>query len=100
LLWGRRNLRNEKFKKLNFSFDINKQQAIIVITLIWLNLYFKTMTDIKQKKENVKMHLKDLRQNLKKMHLAVTQDLTLPQPDEVKKLMYKMDQLLNLIETK
>ena len=30
------------------------------------------MTDIKQKKENVKMHLKDLRQNLKKMHLEVT----------------------------
>jgi len=26
------------------------------------------MTDIKQKKENIKMHLKDLRQNLKKMH--------------------------------
>ena len=24
------------------------------------------MTDVKQKKENVKMHLKDLRQNLKK----------------------------------
>ena len=24
------------------------------------------MTDIKQKKENIKMHLKDLRQNLKK----------------------------------
>ena len=58
------------------------------------------MTDKKQKKENVKMHLKDLRQNLKKMHLAVTEELTLPQPDEVKKLMHKMDQLLNLIESK
>ena len=57
------------------------------------------MNDIKQKKENVKMHLKDLRQNLKKMHLAVTEDLTLPQPDEVKTLMQKMDQLLNLIES-
>ena len=58
------------------------------------------MTDIKQKKENVKMHLKDLRQNLKKMHLAVTEELILPQPDEIKILMNKMDQLLKLIESK
>ena len=58
------------------------------------------MTDTKQKKENVKMHLKDLRQNLKKMHLAVTEELTLPQPDEVRSLMNKMDQLLKLIESK
>ena len=58
------------------------------------------MTDIKQKKENVKMQLKDLRYNLKKMHLAVTEELTLPQPDEVKTLMNKMDQLLKLIESK
>ena len=58
------------------------------------------MTDIKQKKENVKMHLKDLRQNLKKMHLAVTEELILPQPNEVKTLMNKMDELLKLIESK
>ena len=58
------------------------------------------MTDIKQKKENVKMHLKDLRQNLKKMHLSVTEELILPQPDEVKTLMNKMDHLLKLIESK
>ena len=58
------------------------------------------MTDIKQKKENVKMHLKELRQNLKQMHLAVTEELLLPQPDEVKTLMNKMDQLLKLIESK
>ncbi len=58
------------------------------------------MTDVKQKKENVKLHLTDLRQNLKKMHLAVTEELILPQPDEVKKLMNKMDQLLKLIESK
>ena len=56
------------------------------------------MSDIK--KENVKMHLKDLRQNLKKMHLDVTDQLILPQPDDVKKLIYKMDQLLKLIESK
>ena len=58
------------------------------------------MTDIKQKKENVKMQLKDLRQNLKKMHLSVTEELILPHPDEVKILMNKMDQLLKLIESK
>ena len=58
------------------------------------------MTDIKQKKENVKLHLKDLRQNLKRMHLAVTEELILPQPDEVKTLINKMDQLLKLIESK
>ena len=58
------------------------------------------MTDIKQKKENVKMHLKDLRQNLKKMHLEVTEELILPEPDDVKELMNKMDLLLKLIESK
>ncbi len=58
------------------------------------------MTDLRQKKDNVKMHLKDLRQNLKKMHLEVTEELVLPQPDDVKKLMNKMDQLLKLIESK
>ena len=58
------------------------------------------MSDVNQKKENVKMHLKDLRQNLKKMHLEVTEELMLPKPDEVKKLMNKMDQLLKLIESK
>ena len=58
------------------------------------------MTDIRHKKEDVKKHLKDLRQNLKKMHLSVTEELILPKPDEVKFLMTKMDQLLKLIESK
>ena len=58
------------------------------------------MTDIKQKKENVKMHLKDLRQNLKKMHLEVTEELLLPNPEDVKLLMNKMDKLLKIIELK
>ena len=44
------------------------------------------MTDVSKKKENVKMHLKDLRQDLKKMHLAVTEELLIPQPDEVKNI--------------
>tara|TARA_Y200000002_G_scaffold34347_1_gene25158 strand:+ start:66 stop:242 length:177 start_codon:yes stop_codon:yes gene_type:complete len=58
------------------------------------------MTEVNKKKENVKMHLKDLRLDLKKMHLAVTEELLLPQPDEVKNLMYKMDKLLKAIESK
>ena len=58
------------------------------------------MTDVRQKKENVKICLKDLRKDLKRMHLTVTEELLLPQPDEVKTLMYKMDQLLKVIESK
>ena len=58
------------------------------------------MTDITKKKESVKLHLKDLRQNLKKMHLEVTEELILPRPDDVKNLMNKMDQLLKVIESK
>ena len=58
------------------------------------------MTDVRQKKENVKMHLKDLRNELKRMHLTVTEELLLPQPEEVKTLMYKMDQLMKVIESK
>ena len=57
------------------------------------------MSDIKKRKEDVKMHLKELRQNLKKMHLEVTEELILPQPDDIKKLMSKMDTLLNIIES-
>ena len=58
------------------------------------------MNDFRQKKENVKMHLKDLRKDLKRIHLTVTEELLLPQPDEVKTLIYKMDQLLKVIESK
>ena len=58
------------------------------------------MSDIRQKKENVKIHLTKLRKNLKKMHLEVTEELILPKPEDVKDLMNKMDQLLKLIESK
>ena len=58
------------------------------------------MIDIKTQKENVKMHLKDLRLDLKKMHLAVTEELSLPQPEQVKILIHKMDKLLKEIESK
>ena len=58
------------------------------------------MTDLGKKKEDVKMHLKDLRADLKRMHLSVTEELVLPEPDEVKTLMFKMDTLLKVIESK
>ena len=70
----------------------------MMLILSLIKFKFFPMTDINQKKENVKMHLKDLRQNLKKMHLEVTEDLVLPQPDDIKILMNKMDELLKLIE--
>jgi len=56
------------------------------------------MTDINNKKEDVKMYLKDLRSELKRMHLAVTEEFLLPEPEDVKALMMKMDSLLNAIE--
>ena len=56
------------------------------------------MNDINNKKEDVKMHLKDLRSELKRMHLAVSEELLLPEPDEIKTLMSKMDLLLKAIE--
>ena len=58
------------------------------------------MSDSDQQKDDVKMHLKDLRSELKKMHLAVTEELILPEPDDVKTLMSKMDILLKVIESK
>ena len=66
---------------------------------LYKNFNFSLMTDLREKKESLKMHLKDLRQNLKKMHLEVTEELILPQPDDVKKLMHKMDELLKVIES-
>tara|TARA_B100000945_G_C20381839_1_gene597679 strand:+ start:97 stop:273 length:177 start_codon:yes stop_codon:yes gene_type:complete len=58
------------------------------------------MTDLGQKKDYVKMHLKELRAELKRMHLSVTEELVLPDPEEVKNLMGKMDTLLKAIESK
>ena len=56
------------------------------------------MTDINKRKDDVKTHLKDLRSDLKRMHLAVTEEMLLPEPEEVKALMSKMDLLLKAIE--
>ena len=58
------------------------------------------MATAKEKKEEVKASLKILRSELRQMHLGVTEELTLPEPTEVKKLMTKMEHLLSVIEPK
>jgi len=58
------------------------------------------MATAKEKKEEVKASLKILRAELRKMHLGVTEELTLPEPTEVKKLMVQMEDLLSVIEPK
>ena len=58
------------------------------------------MATAKEKKEEVKASLKILRAELRKMHLGVTEELTLPEPTEVKKLMTQMEELLVVIEPK
>ena len=82
-------------------FSINNHPNIRIISLSSIKFKnFNPMTEISQKKENLKMHLKDLRQNLKKMHLEVTEELILPKTGDVKDLIDKMDKLLKLIESK
>ena len=58
------------------------------------------MATAKEKKEEVKASLKILRAELRKMHLGVTEELALPEPTEVKKLMTQMEELLSVIEPK
>ncbi len=58
------------------------------------------MATAKEKKEEVKASLKILRSELRKMHLCVTEELSLPEPTEVKELMTKMEELLKVIEPK
>ena len=58
------------------------------------------MATAKEKKEEVRASLKILRAELRKMHLGVTEELTLPEPADVKKLMTQMEDLLSVIEPK
>ena len=58
------------------------------------------MATAKEKKQEVKASLKILRSELRKMHLGVTEELSLPEPTEVKKLMTQMEELLTVIEPK
>tara|TARA_Y100001968_G_C18976008_1_gene534542 strand:- start:341 stop:541 length:201 start_codon:yes stop_codon:yes gene_type:complete len=58
------------------------------------------MATAKEKKLEVKEQLKKLRAELRVMHLAVTEDMSLPEPVEVKKVMTQMESLLEVIEPK
>ena len=58
------------------------------------------MTTAKEKKEEVKKYLKKLRSELRVIHLAVTDELQLPDPNEVKALMNQMEDLLLVIDPK
>ena len=58
------------------------------------------MATAKEKKEEVRASLKILRSELRKMHLGVTEELSLPEPTEVKKLMTQMEELLVVVEPK
>tara|TARA_B100000029_G_scaffold512041_1_gene607648 strand:+ start:1139 stop:1339 length:201 start_codon:yes stop_codon:yes gene_type:complete len=58
------------------------------------------MATAKEKKAEVKAHLKKLRSDLRAMHLRVTEELTLPDPGEVKTAMAQMEELLQVVEPK
>tara|TARA_Y100001968_G_scaffold333713_2_gene398630 strand:- start:7982 stop:8191 length:210 start_codon:yes stop_codon:yes gene_type:complete len=58
------------------------------------------MATTKEKKEIVRSSLKLLRSELRQMHLTVTEQLTLPDPSDVKELMDKMEKLLEVVEAK
>ncbi len=58
------------------------------------------MATAKEKKEEVKTYLKKLRADLRVMHLGITEELTLPDPVEVRKVMTQMEELLAVVEPK
>ena len=58
------------------------------------------MATAKEKKEEVKTHLKKLRSELRTIHLAVTEQLKLPEADNIKELMLQMEDLLMVVDTK
>ncbi len=58
------------------------------------------MATAKEKKEEAKAHLKQLRSDLRVMHMAVTEDLKLPDPLEVRRVMTNMEKLLEVIDPK
>ena len=96
--------RNEKEQELGIRSSHEIENEIIFLALSEIK---DRLDSIDQRIEGIEQtvraqegHLKDLRKNLKKMHLAVTEELILPDPDEVKTLMNKMDELLKLIDSK
>ena len=58
------------------------------------------MPTAKEKKEEVKKSLKKMRSELRTIHLAVTDELKLPEADSIKDLMCQMDELLLIIDPK
>ena len=58
------------------------------------------MATAKEKKEEVKKQLKKLRSELRVMHLRVTEELILPEANEVKEIMTQMEGLLQVVDPK
>ena len=58
------------------------------------------MATAKDKKEAVKSHLKKLRSELRTIHLAVTDELKLPEASHIKELMTQMEVLLSVVDPK
>ena len=58
------------------------------------------MSSAKEKKEEVKTHLKKLRSELRTIHLSVTEELKLPEADNIRDLMLQMDELLSVVDPK
>ncbi|AAP99957.1 MULTISPECIES: hypothetical protein [Prochlorococcus] len=58
------------------------------------------MATAKEKKEEVKAQLKKLRSELRTIHLAVTDELKLPEADNIKELMNQMEEMLLVIDPK
>ena len=58
------------------------------------------MATAKEKKEAVKTHLKKLRSELRTIHLAVTDELKLPEATDIKELMTQMEDLLSVVDSK
>ena len=55
---------------------------------------------IKEKREEVKARLNDLRKDLRLMHQGVSESQTNPDPGDVRTAMTKLEELLALLETK
>ena len=55
---------------------------------------------IKEKREEVKARLNDLRKDLRLMHQGVSESQTNPDPADVRTAMTKLEELLALLETK
>ena len=49
------------------------------------------MATAKEKKEEVKKHLKKMRAEVREIHLAVTDELKMPEAKSIKDLMTEMD---------